>query len=233
LAGAFEQWKQRASEQRIDRWKMDRALTRLTQRVIFTAFNTWFDHVQTKKRYQAIIGRFYERFRDRSLRGTFKTWVHATQEAKMRRVADMKQEQLRSNKLAQILGSVKRQSLGYAFMQWRDRVQDIKRMKVNESKARGVLARARMRAVARAFNRWVFFIDERRRVMDAAHMVILRVKQRHLAYAFDGWLDAVHKKKRNRLLVANSLRKMKYRIQDDRTKASQDAHFKVFATRAQ
>ena len=212
LAGAFEQWKQRASEQRIDRWKMDRALTRLTQRVIFTAFNTWLDHVQTKKRYQAIIGRFYERFRDRSLRGTFKTWVHATQEAKMRRMADMKQEQLRSNKLAQILGSVKRQSLGYAFMQWRDHVQEIKQMKVNESKARGVLARARMRAVARAFNRWVFFIDERRRVMDAAHMVILRVKQRHLAYAFDGWLDAVHKKKRNRLLVANSLRKMRYRI---------------------
>jgi protein SFI1 len=97
-------------------------------------------------------------------------------------------------------------------MQWRDHVQEIKQMKVNESKARGVLARARMRAVARAFNRWVFFIDERRRVMDAAHMVILRVKQRHLAYAFDGWLDAVHKKKRNRLLVANSLRKMRYRI---------------------
>lgn len=212
LASAFEQWKQRASEQRIERWKMDRALARLTQRVLFTAFNTWFDYVRTRKRYQAVVDRFYEKFRDRSLRGTFTTWVTVTREAKEHRLAVLRGEQLRANKLAQILGSVRRQTAGYVFMEWRDRVQEIKRMRVSEMKASRAIVRINLRALSHAFDSWISFVNERRRKVEIARVFILRAKRRELAAAFDGWLDVAKTRKRNRMLVEKSLRRMRNRL---------------------
>lgn len=212
LASAFGRWKQYASEQRIERWKMDRALTRLTQRVLFTAFNTWFDHVRRKKRYQAIVGRFYEKFRDRSLRGTFTTWVAVTREAKEHRLAVLRGVQLRENKLAQILGSVRRRTVGYAFMEWRDRIQAMKCMRVSELKALRAIARINLRMLSHAFDSWISFANERRRRVEIARIFIIQAKRRELALAFDGWLDVAKTRKRNKMLIEKSLRRMRNRL---------------------
>ena len=212
LVSAFEKWRQRASEERIERWKMDRALTRLTQRVLFTAFNTWHEQVCTKKRYHAIIARFYERFRDRSLRGTFSTWVAVTREAKEHRLAIINGEKLRENKLAQLIGSASRRTMGYAFMEWRDRVRENKAIKVNEIKADRMVVRSRMRSLSRTFDQWLSFVHLRRRTVEMARIFVKRAERAHLAAAFGGWLDVVKVRKRNRALVTKSLQRMRHRL---------------------
>lgn len=211
LANAFETWKQRAMEQKVERWQMDRVLQRLTQRLMFSAFNTWFDHVQKVKRYRTVLDRFYQRNRDRSLRGCFDIWVSVVKASRERREALAVQDELRSNALAQIFGSVTRRKLGYAFFSWRDNVLELKHFKNQMARATRVLARFQKRSLSRAFNRWLLYVDERRRMMETAEMVIRRLEHRQMAYAFDGWLEVAMQRKRNRVLVSQSLRRIRYR----------------------
>ncbi|OUS45335.1 hypothetical protein BE221DRAFT_77208 [Ostreococcus tauri] len=230
LTSAFERWRESTKEYAQQRrmlthiaQKMQRNSLRLAfdtwavvahdaKRVLFTAFNTWHEQVCTKKRYHAIIARFYERFRDRSLRGTFSTWVAVTREAKEHRLAIINGEKLRENKLAQLIGSASRRTMGYAFMEWRDRVRENKAIKVNEIKADRMVVRSRMRSLSRTFDQWLSFVHLRRRTVEMARIFVKRAERAHLAAAFGGWLDVVKVRKRNRALVTKSLQRMRHRL---------------------
>ena len=63
----------------------------------------------------------------------------------------------------------------------------------------------------RAFARWLSYVDERRRIMKNARTVILRAR-RQVSTAFQGWLNAVRTDKRQRIIVAHSIKRLKFRF---------------------
>ena len=209
---AFETWRVNAHNQRMQKAKIHKVIQHMMQRVLYASFDTWRIRVETKKFYRTVVGEFHERVRDRSLRASFTLWVSLTKENKERKLSILKEERLRSNKLAQILGSVTRRTLGYAFMQWRDHIRDVQRMKLNEIKARRVCIRMQTRTQSRAFARWLSYVDERRRIMKTAQTVILRMRQRQVSTAFQGWLSAVRTEKRQRIIIAHSIKRLKFRF---------------------
>ena len=209
---AFMGWLSRTQEKKRQNALLVRAIHRFSGRCLRVAFYDWRDRVETKKFHRTVLGEFHERVRDRSLRASFTLWVSLARESKDRKLSILKEERLRSNKLAQILGSANRRTLGYAFMRWRDHIGDVKRMKLNEIKARRVCIRMQTRTQSRAFARWLSYVDERRRIMKNARTVILRARQRQVSTAFQGWLNAVRTDKRQRIIVAHSIKRLKFRF---------------------
>ncbi|GBG27553.1 Hypothetical Protein FCC1311_037762 [Hondaea fermentalgiana] len=185
----FTLWREKAVTQTRERRVMERAVSRILNRRMASAFTSWNNNVQSRLAYKAKVGRFLGRMRNAQLSRLFVHWASFTQSS------------IEKKKRARaIMNLLRHDELAARFHAWASEVASRREARINDTNTQRreanllakYSARWRNRAVARVFSTWAEIASNRKFLRRFMQRMLRAVLQKELFSAFSRWRSILH-----------------------------------------
>jgi len=184
IADAFFQWRVNTRVCREEGARVQLVVSRMQNRRVYSAFNTWVDLTEKNTRKRQMLGWALGRILRPSTSGAFVAWRDAVEARK----ADAATEQTRwlagIRKAERFILALRKRVLSHAFIRWRLQHQ---RNKIHKKRVHNVLVRLTKRVSYKAFSAWAGTTWMAKRQREMVRRAVAKISKDRVANAFFEW----------------------------------------------
>ena len=184
IADAFFQWRVNTRVCREEGARVQLVVSRMQNRRVYSAFNTWVDLTEKNTRKRQMLGWAIGRILRPSTSGAFVAWRDAVEARK----ADAATEQTRwlagIRKAERFILALRKRVLSHAFIRWRLQHQ---RNEIHKKRVHNVLVRLTKRVSYKAFSAWAGTTWMAKRQREMVRRAVAKISKDRVANAFFEW----------------------------------------------